>query len=299
MKKLAPIILFTYNRVNTLKVTIESLKKNQLASKSNIYIYSDSYKSNIDKKKVLRVRKYLKEIAGFNKKKIILRKRNYGLAKNIINGVGEVLKKYSNIIVLEDDIKVSNFFLDYMNKSLNLYEKRRKIWHISAWNYDVKATSIHDAYFTRTMNCWGWATWSDRWKHFNKNPNKIIKEWSKKDIHRFNLDGSYNLFSQIERNLSKKINTWAIFWNAIIFQNNGLCLNPKNSLVSNIGIGNKATNTKKPNEIFGTTLSDLNFLPKKFPTNLIENKNFLLAIRKKILIMKVKNKIKYYISKII
>ena len=69
MKKLAPIILFTYNRVNTLKVTIESLKKNQLASKSNIYIYSDSYKSNIDKKKVLRVRKYLKEIAGFNKKK--------------------------------------------------------------------------------------------------------------------------------------------------------------------------------------------------------------------------------------
>ena len=66
MKKLAPIILFTYNRVNTLKVTIESLKKNQVASKSNIYIYSDSYKSKKKKKKVLRVRKYLKEIAGFN-----------------------------------------------------------------------------------------------------------------------------------------------------------------------------------------------------------------------------------------
>jgi hypothetical protein len=299
MKKLAPIILFTYKRLDTLKTTIHFLKKNKLANKSNIYIYSDFYKTNVDKVNVMKVRKYLKEINGFNQKKIILRKKSYGLAKNIINGVSEVLKKNNKVIVLEDDIRVSKYFLDYMNQALNLYEKKKKIWHISGWNYNVKVFSTHDAYFTRTMNCWGWATWKDRWAYFNKNPNMIIKKWSDRDIYKFNFDGSYNYFSQIERNLLKKINTWAIFWYATIFENDGLCLNPKNTLVSNIGIDNSATNTKNSNDVFVGNLSNSSFLPKKFPTKLLEDKFFFKIIRNKFLIMKVKNKIKFYISKII
>ena len=299
MKKLAPIILFTYNRLNTLRTTIQFLKKNKLANYSNIYIYSDFYKSNADKHNVLKVRKYLKSIKGFNQKKIILRKKNYGLAKNIINGVGEVLRGNTKVIVLEDDIKVSKYFLDYMNQTLNLYKNKKKIWHISGWNYNVKVSNSYDAYFTRTMNCWGWATWKDRWKYFNKNPNEIIKKWSSKDVYRFNFDGSYNFFSQIEKNKSKKINTWAIFWYATIFQNRGLCLNPKKTLVSNIGIGNSASNTKSFDDVFNGNASNLGFLPKKFPIKLIENKYFFSVIRNKFLIMKVRNKIKYFYQRLV
>jgi hypothetical protein len=299
MKKLAPIVLFTYNRLNTLRTTIQFLKKNKLANYSNIYIYSDFYKSNADKHNVLKVRKYLKSIKGFNQKKIILRKKNYGLAKNIINGVGEVLKGNTKVIVLEDDIKVSKYFLDYMNQTLNLYKNKKKIWHISGWNYNVKVSNSYDAYFTRTMNCWGWATWKDRWKYFNKNPNEIIKKWSNKDVYKFNFDGSYNFFSQIERNKSKKINTWAIFWYATIFQNKGLCLNPKKTLVSNIGIGNSASNTKSFDDVFNGNASNLVFLPKKFPTKLTENKYIFSVIRNKFLIMKVRNKIKYFFKRLV
>ena len=126
MKNLAPIVLFTYNRIDILKESIESLKKNPLAKKSNLIIYSDNYKSNKDKKKVLRVREFLKEIKGFNKKKIFYRKKNYGLAKNIMRGVTEVFKKSTKVIVLEDDIKVSKYFLHYMNRSLDIYEKKKK-----------------------------------------------------------------------------------------------------------------------------------------------------------------------------
>ena len=299
MKKLAPIVLFTYNRLNTLRTTIQFLKKNKLANYSNIYIYSDFYKSNADKHNVLKVRKYLKSIKGFNQKKIILRKKNYGLAKNIINGVDEVLKRNTKVIVLEDDIKVSKYFLDYMNQTLNLYKNKKKIWHISGWNYNVKVSNSYDAYFTRTMNCWGWATWKDRWKYFNKNPNEIIKKWSSKDVYRFNFDGSYNFFSQIERNKSKKINTWAIFWYATIFQNRGLCLNPKKTLVSNIGIGNSASNTKSFDDVFNGNASNLGFLPKKFPIKLTENKYIFSVIRNKFLIMKVRNKIKYFFKRLV
>ena len=71
MKNLAPIVLFTYNKLDTLKKTVQHLKKNKLARKSNIFIYSDFYKTNVDKIHVLKVRKYLREIQGFKKKKII------------------------------------------------------------------------------------------------------------------------------------------------------------------------------------------------------------------------------------
>ena len=294
MKNLAPIVLFTYNRIDVLKESIESLKKNPLAKKSNLIIYSDNYKSNKDKKKVLRVREFLKEIKGFNKKKIFYRKRNYGLAKNIMRGVTEVFKKSTKVIVLEDDIKVSKYFLHYMNRSLDIYEKKKKIWHISGWNYNVKVACTKDAYFTRAMNCWGWATWKDRWQFFQKKPKKIINKWTKREIYRFNLNGSYNFYTQIERNFSKKLNSWAVFWYATIFQNNGLCLNPTKTLVKNIGIGKFSTNTKSLNDIFMSSFTDVNFLPVKFPIKMNENIKFFTTIRKKFL---KKNKIKNYILK--
>ena len=294
MKNLAPIVLFAYNRIDVLKESIESLKKNPLAKKSNLIIYSDNYKSNKDKKKVLRVREFLKEIKGFNKKKIFYRKRNYGLAKNIMCGVTEVFKKSTKVIVLEDDIKVSKYFLHYMNRSLDIYEKKKKIWHISGWNYNVRVTCTKDAYFTRAMNCWGWATWKDRWQFFQKKPKKIINKWTKREIYRFNLNGSYNFYKQIERNFSKKLNSWAVFWYATIFQNNGLCLNPTKTLVKNIGIGKFSTNTKSLNDIFMSSFTDANFLPVKFPIKMEENIKFFTTIRKKLL---KKNKIKNYILK--
>jgi len=299
MKNLAPIVLFTYNKLDTLKKTVQHLKKNKLARKSNIFIYSDFYKTNVDKIYVLKVRKYLREVQGFKKKKIILRNKNYGLAKNIVNGVSEVMKNHSKAIILEDDILVSKYFLDYMKNPQNLYKKKKNIWHISGWNYNIKLKSEHDVYFTRTMNCWGWATWKDRWKCYKKNPKEITKKWSLSDINKFNFEDSYNFFSQIERNLSGQIDTWAIFWYAVIFKNKGLCVNPINTLVKNIGVGKFATNTKSSNNIFTSNINDHNLLPKKFPNKILENKKIFYSIKINFLKLKIKNKIKNYVRKLI
>ena len=41
MKNLSPIVLFVYNRPWHTQQTIEALQKNELASESNLIIYSD------------------------------------------------------------------------------------------------------------------------------------------------------------------------------------------------------------------------------------------------------------------
>ena len=280
MNKIAPIVIFTYRRLNTLKKCIHSLKNNDLAKDSIVYFFSDGPKNKNQKKDVNKVRKYIKKITGFKKKNIFLRKNNFGLAKNIINGVSKVLKKESKVIVIEDDILVSKNFLNFMNLALSKYEKKKKVWHISGWNYNINLKISEDSYFTRGMNCWGWGTWKNRWKYFEKKPKKIIKTWKNKKIEEFNFEGSYNFFSQIIRNYNNSLNSWAIFWYASIFNKNKLCLNPKSSLTQNVGIGKKSTNTNSIEKIFNSKLKNNNNIKFQFPKKLIENVEVLDLIKK-------------------
>ena len=90
---LAPIVLFVYNRPWHTKQTIEALKKNDLASESELFIYSDSAKNEDEQKSIDEVRNYLDSIDGFRKIKIIKREKNWGLANSIIDGVTKIVNE--------------------------------------------------------------------------------------------------------------------------------------------------------------------------------------------------------------
>ena len=232
---LAPIVLFVYNRPWHTKQTVEALQKNELASDSELFIYSDEAKNDDARKSVNEVREYIDEIDGFQKVTVIKREKNWGLANSIMDGVTEIVNEYGKIIVLEDDLVTSPYFLKFMNEALEFYKDQKKVWHISGWNYPINTDGLGDVFLWRTMNCWGWATWADRWKYYEKDVDKIINEFSNDDIKRFNLDGAEDFWSQVIANKDNKINTWAIFWYATIFKQNGLCLNPTQTFVENIG----------------------------------------------------------------
>jgi hypothetical protein len=233
---LAPVALFVYNRPWHTRQTVEALKKNELASESELFIFSDAPKNESAIATVEEVREFIKQIEGFKNVTIIEREKNWGLADSIIDGVTNIVNKYGKIIVLEDDLVTSPYFLKYMNEALEYYKNAKKVWHISGWNYPIETAVLPDVFLWRVMNCWGWATWSDRWQFFSKDINKTIYNFSRKEIKSFNLDGVYDFWSQVKANKEGKINTWAIFWYATIFKNNGLCLNPARTFVKNIGL---------------------------------------------------------------
>lgn len=237
-RSLAPVILFTYNRPVHTKKTVESLMNNVLSERTDLIVFSDGAKCEEDIVAINDIRAYIKKCKGFRAIKLVSRDNNIGLAKNIIDGVTEIINEYGHVIVLEDDMEVSADFLNFMNKCLINYKNEKSIWHIAAWNEDVFGdydTEI-DAICWRFMNCWGWATWKDRWEHFEKKPNKLIADFNDADIYKFNLNGANNFWAQVVNNANGQINTWAIFWYAVIFKNDGLCINAFNSLVKNIGL---------------------------------------------------------------
>jgi glycosyltransferase involved in cell wall biosynthesis len=232
---LAPIVLFVYNRPWHTQQTIEALQKNEFSEQSDLIIYSDAPRNDQACLKVQEVRDYLKRVDGFKTVKVIERKENRGLAKSIITGVTEVVNHYGKIIVLEDDIVTSPAFLSFMNQALDFFQSEHKVWHISGWNYPINSEGLEDIFFWRVMNCWGWATWADRWQYFEKNPNKLMQTWSKQQKHNFDLEGSGVFWHQVTSNAKGKMNTWAIFWYATIYNNNGFCLNPTVTYVENVG----------------------------------------------------------------
>lgn len=232
---LSPIVLFVYNRPEHTRLTIEALKANLLAEESLLYIYSDAARNESSISSVEEVRKYVKDVNGFKKVIVTERSENYGLARSIVEGVSHLVNEYGKIIVLEDDIVTSPYFLKFMNEALDYYKDNNKVWHVSGWNYPIDDQGLDDVFLWRFMNCWGWGTWANRWMHFEKDAKKTIRSFSRSDIKYFNIDGSYNFFEQVKLNYSLKINTWAIFWYVTIFSNKGLCLNPSKTLTMNIG----------------------------------------------------------------
>ncbi len=245
---LAPIILFVYNRLDHTKKTVQALLNNQLADKSTIFICSDGAKDDNETHKVNQVRKYIKTINGFKEINIINRDKNWGLADSIIDGVTKIINEFDKVIVLEDDLVSSPFFLKYMNDALDHFKEKKDIYHISGWNYPFNNNQLGDVFLWRLMNCWGWATWSDRWFLYKKNIKETINEFTSNDIKRFNIDDTENFWNQILANESGNISTWAIFWYATIYKNRGLCVNPSKSFITNIGHDNSGTHCTSSDE---------------------------------------------------
>ncbi len=189
------------------------------------------------------VRRLVRRSMPFKHVTLIERDENYGLARNILEGVNALVEQYGRVIVLEDDLITSPRFLEFMNASLDIYVNDSSVWHINGWTYPIAASEADVPFFTSIMECWGWATWRDRWIKYSNDPDRYIGAWPKSRIARFNIGGGYDYWFDIQRNKHGTLRTWAVFWYATIFEHGGLCLSPAQSYVINVGIDGSGTNS--------------------------------------------------------
>ena len=251
---LAPIAIFVYNRPWHTAQTIEALKKNMGAKNSDLIIFSDGSKLASDEN-VINVRNYIKGVNGFRSINIIEREKNIGLAKSIIDGVSYILSYYDKIIVLEDDLVTSPYFLSYMNEALDKYSENERVASIHGYVYPVKGV-LPEAFFLRGADCWGWATWRRGWAIFNHDCRVILSQLHQRNLIReFDFNGNYLFSKMLNDQIEEKNQSWAVRWHASAFLADKLTLHPGRSLIKNIG--NDATGTHcGATSIFDVSLSD-------------------------------------------
>jgi hypothetical protein len=240
---LAPIVLFVYNRPKHTKLLLDSLQKNKIAMHSILFIYCDGPKlnsNNAELDKIKQVREIIKNINFCKEVFIIELDSNAGLANSVINAVNNLINKYNKIIVLEDDLILSDSFLDYMNMSLTKYENHSDVYQISAHTFFT--SNNNSAIFLPFTTSWGWGTWKRAWEKFDTHSigwEKLLSDSKLRD--KFNLNGVYKYDKMLFNQMNGLINSWAIRWYWSVFINNGLVLFPPYSLVENVGFDGSGT----------------------------------------------------------
>lgn len=240
----APIIIFSYNRPDHLRRTVEALSFNDLARESVLFIYCDGAKTDASEEqraKIEQNRKVAHGAKGFKEVIVVERERNYGLANNIIGAVTEIVNSFGRVITLEDDVITSRGFLRYMNDALNLYENDDKVMHISGYMYPHRGKLPDTFFYEVPYPGGGWATWKRAWAFFSNDIDELYSYWSSR-WKEFNKFGGDYLQKQLEANKDGTLYTWFIKWHGALLKHGGLTLYPHTSLTNNIGFDGTGVN---------------------------------------------------------
>lgn len=236
-RKLAPILIFAYNRPDRLSATLHALSHCPEFINSDITILIDGPKSPADAGQVNQVHDVVNALAH-PKKTVRCRARNMGLKGSILDGVTDALTRDDKVIILEDDLIVSPHTLDFFNQALDRYAKEDRVWSISGYMYDVPdLRQRQDAFFVPFPHPWGWATWKAPWQQFiaAQRDHAVLGSQSFRSY--FDVLGLRDFSSILELDDLGLISSWYINWYLEMFLNGGITLAPPVSLVRNTGMG--------------------------------------------------------------
>lgn len=264
----SPIIIFSYNRPKHLNNLIDSLILNKATKLSKIFFFCDGPKNNYDHKMISRIKMLLR-----NKKIKIhyknFRKKNIGLANNIISGVTFVLKRYKSCIVLEDDLILNSCCINFMNVMLNNFKNTKSVGSVSAHSYinDFSTKKKFNFYVTKRHSSWCWGTWSRVWNDIDWNSKEIDFHFENKiRLKKFSVGGN-DLNLLLWGNHKKIINSWAIRFNFHCILKSLKSIQPRFSMIKNDGRDFSGTHEKfnfKPTKSynFKPKLGSLNYILK-------------------------------------
>lgn len=281
---LAPIILFVYNRPWHTQQTVEALQKNDWATESELFIFADGPKENAteeQKEKIRQVSEYIHQITGF--KQIIIHEsaHNIGCANSIIAGISSVFEKHDKIIVVEDDIVTSRYFLKFMNEALDFFENNDWIFSVSGYTFPSKTMKIpanykKDIYLSYRHGAWGWGTWIGRWNSVDWEVTDF-KEFSENiELQKAFNRGGADMSGMLKAQMEGKIDAWDIRFDYSLFKQNKFNIRPIKSLVKNVGLDNSGTHTGADARLI-TNLDD-GWLPEIEPVT--PNRKILSSFRR-------------------
>lgn len=180
MEKNPVIVVVAYNRLEPLKRLLNSLERIVVSEGEARLIISID---NDDDKN-----QFIADYANkFNwtlgPKEVVYHKKRLGLKEHILK-CGNLTKKFDRVILLEDDLYVSPYFLEYTKKAQDFYMNDEHIAGVSLYHYRhnevdkapfMPFADDSDVYFIQMASSWGqsWTQkqWGEFWNWYSNNPD--------------------------------------------------------------------------------------------------------------------------------
>jgi hypothetical protein len=239
-----PVVLFIYQRPEK---TVRVLNKIAEVKPPRLYIVADGPKKS-DPENTEAVRKTRDAIKVDWDCQVMKNyaDSNMGLKKRTISGLDWVFKNEERVIFLEDDILMDADGFRFLEEMLNQYENDDRIMHITGYNrVGTWKSDIQDYHFSYYPAVWGSAIYRRAWEKYDPD----MKLWESDRIRKRVRDvlADDNQFDErkdtYKQAISGEVDSWSIPFGFVTLINSGLSVVPSRNLVTNIGMGEKATHT--------------------------------------------------------
>lgn len=163
----APILIPTLCRYKHFVRCVESLKKNDWAKFTDVYIALDYPSKSEHFDGYNKICEYLKgDFSQFSSFIVIRRSENFGSVKNARTLCELVLQKYDRFIRTDDDMEFSPNFIEYMDKCLAYYEGDNDVIAVNGYTYPLdwhKAAGCNVIKNNLLCTMWGVGFWKDKY----------------------------------------------------------------------------------------------------------------------------------------
>jgi len=245
-----PVAFLIFNRPDTTKKVFEEIRK---AEPERLFVIADGARQTVERDKELceLARKNTENIDWDCKVTRDYAIENYGLRKRVESGLTQMFESVDEAIILEDDCVPHQSFFPFCQELLERYQVDKKVMMISGDNFFSELRNKgHSYYFSSFSPIWGWATWKRAWRLYDDGMNDL-NDLKEGDFLNNILqdDASVKYFRTIFQEVFEdKINSWAYRWLYSMLRKDGLSIVPSKNLVTNIGFGTEATNTKSKSQ---------------------------------------------------
>jgi len=247
-----PVLFLIFRSPDTTKKVFEQIRK---AKPKQLFVAADGPREGKEgeKEKTEQARKVIEQVDWDCEVSKNYSDVNLGGKVRPSSGIDWFFENVEEGIILEDDCLPSQSFFWFCQELLKKYRNDTRIMIISGDNFQFGQKRKEGTYyFSKYGGTWGWATWRRAWKHYDvnmKNFEEFKKEVQINNIFPIKQQQKYwtKTFQSV---YDGKIVAWDYQWAYTRFINSGLSIMPNVNLVSNIGFGLHATNTKDENSIF-------------------------------------------------
>jgi hypothetical protein len=244
-----PVVIIIFNRPQYTQRVFEQIRK---VKPQKLYIISDGPRENLesDVNNVSTCREITSNVDWPCEVVKIFSDNNLGCKKRVITGLNEVFFNEDRAIILEDDCVPTEAFFQFCDWGLERYNNNRQVAVVSGSNlldYDSSIPIDEDirAGFSMYINCWGWATWRDKWNKLDsflsiQELNSKIKSILKSTP----LSKNEKVFwTGVFRHSINTRTIWDFYLQYVFFKESFVSVYPRYNLVENIGFGSDSTHT--------------------------------------------------------
>lgn len=228
-----PAILFAFNRPDKLRALWSRLADQGVKM---AYLYCDAARGEQDEELCEATQKVARNLPV----ELRIRPHNYGLSKNLISGISEVLSQHPSAMVFEDDVHPKAGCIDYLNMALDTYGSRQQIFSVGCYrrSLDVPTTNV---FLSPRFNCWGWATWANRWERIQES----LKNWELPfpAFYKLSEAGGYDI---VQRWRAYEMKNKPLTWDTVValhcLQQGWMQVQPSDVMIENVGFDGTGTN---------------------------------------------------------